>query len=132
MEDYQHTVNGAIEPLADSVLIHNLKIGEQTVNGIIVLTDDAVDRGIKPRWAQVHSIGANVTDIGIDEWVLIDHGRWTRGVRVINDKEETIIRLIDRSDILCQSNEEPSEVNSATRDGVLQVDRTKMGHFEKT
>jgi len=49
----------------------------------------------------------------VGEWVLIAHGRWTRKIILENDGEELDVRMVDESDILLTSDDEP-EANTVT------------------
>jgi hypothetical protein len=77
---------------------------QTTKGGIILVNDDATTSGIRPRWAKVYSIGPEQEEIKVDEWVLVDHGRWTRGVLMQKpDGTEQVIRRVDFKDILAVS-----------------------------
>lgn len=63
------------------VLVQNLDKGEQKLkSGIVLQDDDGKLSGIHARWAQVHSVGPDITDIKEGEWILINHGRWSRTI----------------------------------------------------
>lgn len=65
------------------VLVTELEHGERTTAGGIVLTnDDGKIRGIRSRWGKVYSVGEDITDIKEGQWILIDHGRWSRTIEV--------------------------------------------------
>jgi len=109
MERYTSIINGDITPLKENVLVSDLEIGEKiTSSGLIILDDDGTDRGIRPRWCKVYSVGSKVTEVTKGDWVLVEHGRWTRGVKLKkNDGTSSIIRMINRKDILLVSDEKP-------------------------
>ena len=90
-------VHGDITPIKNKVLVHNIEEGQYvTKGGIIVLDDNGKERGIRERWAQVYAIGPDIEDIAVGDWVLIKHGRWSRGVDIINrDGEKSTIRMVD-------------------------------------
>ena len=80
-----------IEALPGKVLVHNMERGEQvTASGIILTNDEGTSTGIRNRWAQVYSVGKGVNAIEAGEWVLIEHGRWSRGIEV-NDTEMYLV-----------------------------------------
>lgn len=87
------------------VLVTNLEYGERTTAGGIVLTnDDGTLRGIRSRWAKVYSVGEDITDIKEGEWVLVEHGRWSRTIEVDGIK----MNLIDYpNSVLCAAAEKP-------------------------
>jgi co-chaperonin GroES (HSP10) len=104
------TVYGDIRALRDHVIVKDMDFGERVSSGgIVLLADDAKTTGIRPRWAQVYATGPNRDDLTIGQYVLIAHGRWTRGVKLSTpDGEEFVIRRVDNNDILAVSDEKPS------------------------
>ena len=83
-----------------------------TSGGIVLLSDDGKLEGIHPRWGRVYSIGADQTEVKVDQWVLISHGRWTNGIQ-IEEPDGTVrtIRRVDNNDILAVSDEEVIDEN---------------------
>ena len=66
------------------------------------------DSSKRSRWAKVYAIGPEQEDISIGQWILTDHGRWTRGFKMQDDAgEEKTIRRVDTKDVLLVSNEQP-------------------------
>jgi co-chaperonin GroES (HSP10) len=107
-------VIGKLRPIKDKVIVHNMHFGDQsTSGGIIVLGDDGKDRGIYPRWGQVFAVGPeHKEEFGIGDWILLEHGRWTRGILLeTEDKDETTIRMVDNKCILMWSKEKPSGIS---------------------
>lgn len=100
-----------IKALRGKVLVHNIEQGEKrTKGGIILLDDDGKERGIRERWAQVYAVGPDVDDISVGQWVLIKHGRWSRGIKVSVQGEDVTIRQAEYPDaILLVSQECPIE-----------------------
>jgi hypothetical protein len=47
-----------------------------------------MDQGIVPRWARVYSVGPEQEDIKVGQYVLVSHGRWTRGIEVTDPETE--------------------------------------------
>ena len=106
-------VVGTIKPIRDKILIHNMHFGEQkSSGGIVILGDDGKDRGIYPRWGQIFAKGPeNKEPFDVGNWILVEHGRWTRGITYeLENGEETTIRMVDNNCILMWSLEEPSGV----------------------
>ena len=106
-------VVGKLKPIKDKVLVHNMHFGEQrSSGGIVILGDDGKDRGIYPRWGQVFAKGPeNEEPFEIRHWILVEHGRRTRGViNETNSGEETTIRMVDNNCVLMWSQERPSGV----------------------
>ena len=73
-------IQGTIKPLHDKVLVTDMNFGEtKTKGGIVIQADDGKVEGIHPRWGRVVAVGPEQTDISVGEYVLVEHGRWTRG-----------------------------------------------------
>ena len=90
-----------VRALRGRVLVHNVDNGDyQTKGGIIMLDDNGKPHGIRERWGQVYAIGSDVDDVEIGDWVLIKHGRWSRGIDILCDGEKTTIRQIDYPDAI--------------------------------
>ena len=95
-----------LRPLNDSVIVTDMNFEEQkTASGIIIRSDDGKTHGIKPRWAKVYAIGPEQKDIKIGEWILVEHGRWTRGIEVEDETGKHTLRRVDPNDILLQSDQ---------------------------
>ena len=99
-------VTGTFRPLHDGVLVKEMKFDEvRTASGLIIPGDDGDLRGIHPRWAQIVEIGHEQTDVSVGEWVLVAHGRWSRGFELNGETHRTV----DPKDILMTSNERPQD-----------------------
>jgi len=103
-------VNG-LRPIHDHVLVTDLYFGEQkTKGGIIIRDDNGTARGVYPRWAQVWAKGpANKEEYEVGDYILIEHGRWTRKMDLDINGEEITIHRVDTDAILAVSNEKPNE-----------------------
>lgn len=107
-----NVVKGKIIPLRDYIFVKDMEFGqERTASGIIVQSLDGKVEGIKSRWGKVWAIGPKQKDVKVGEWILVAHGRWTRGIKVDDDGEEITIRRIDNDDILLVSDEKPGDVD---------------------
>jgi co-chaperonin GroES (HSP10) len=105
-----NVVKGKLKPLRDNVLVTDMNFEEQTTaSGIIIQSDDGKSHGVKSRWARVWAIGPEQQDVKVGEWIYIDHGRWTRGIKVEDNGQEIVIRRVETSSILLQSDERPSD-----------------------
>lgn len=83
--DFKRTVYGDIEPLQDDILVVQMEQGDEvTKAGIIVLDDNGKTHGVRPRWCQVYKVGKKQKDIVPGQWVLVEHGRWTRGIPFVD------------------------------------------------
>lgn len=74
-----------IQACKGKVIVSHLDKGEQVLkSGIILADDNGKTEGIHSRWAKVYSVGEDVTDIQVGEWILVEHGRWSRTIQVDN------------------------------------------------
>jgi co-chaperonin GroES (HSP10) len=105
-------IKGTLRPLHDSVLAIGMNFDEQvTAGGIILKSDDGKSSGVKPRWCQVWAVGPKQQDVKVGEWIYVEHGRWTRGVKVEEaDGTEVTVRRIDISAIMLQADYKPEDL----------------------
>lgn len=100
----------ALRPLGDTVLVSEMNFEfRKTSSGIILPGDDAKNSGIRPRWGKVFAIGPEQKDVVVGQWILVDHGRWTRGVEVEVGGVRTTVRKVDNKDILLVSDEQVTD-----------------------
>ena len=76
-----------------------------TAGGIVLLNDDTKSSGIRPRWAKVYAVGPEQTEVEVGQYILISHGRWTRGITVETPLGKQTLRKVDPNDILLVSDE---------------------------
>jgi co-chaperonin GroES (HSP10) len=102
---------GNITAIKDWVIVSDMQFDErQSAGGIVLLNDNGTDEGIRARWGCVRTVGPEQEDVNVGQWVLVDHGRWTRGVEIKDDTgEEMVIRRVDPKDIMMVSDEEPTD-----------------------
>lgn len=94
----------SLKPINARILVKGMEFNERiTKGGLILPSDDTKAEGIRPRWAEVCAIGPDQKDVKVGEWVLVDHGRWTRGLKMNVDDEDMVVRMIDENDILLVS-----------------------------
>lgn len=99
-----------IRALRNHVLVSDMNFGARTTSaGLHLLSDDMRTAGIRPRWAQVYAIGPEQIDIAVGQWVLVTHGRWTRGVTIEDSTGEQTLRRIDPNDVLLLSDTMPGD-----------------------
>jgi co-chaperonin GroES (HSP10) len=106
-------VTGKLIPLRNNVFVTDMNFDEQvSKGGIIIPGDDGKDQGIKPRWGRVYAIGPEQEDIQVGQWILIEHGRWTRAINYVEDNgtERKIFR-VDTNCMLMVSDEKPNELS---------------------
>ena len=106
----------SLRAIGNRVLVTDMYFGEQTTqSGLIISSDDGQERGIYPRWAKVlHKGPENKDTYEIGHWILVEHGRWTRGMKVDVDNEELEIRMVESESILAYANEKPDSINIGT------------------
>jgi co-chaperonin GroES (HSP10) len=94
----------SLKPLRDAVIVKDMNFQERTTSsGIVLVSDDAKNSGIRPRWAEVYAIGPDQRDVKIGQWILIEHGRWTRGIQIQDDTGIHTVRRVDVKDIMLVS-----------------------------
>jgi co-chaperonin GroES (HSP10) len=109
-------VTGKILPLHDNIIVTDMNFDEQrTSSGIIIRSDDGKSEGVKARWARVWAIGPEQKDVNVGDWILVEHGRWTRGVTYQDDLgNDIVIRRVEVKSILMASEERPSDLELGT------------------
>ena len=101
-----------LKTIHDNVLVCEMSFDEQiTETGIIIGSDNGKSEGIKPRWAKVYAIGKDQTEIKPGDWILIEHGRWTRGIKIKDSSgQEYEVRRVETSAVMMISDHKPSDV----------------------
>jgi co-chaperonin GroES (HSP10) len=102
----------AVKPLGNTIIVTEMSFESRiTSSGIIIPGDDGKSSGIRPRWAQVYAVGPDHTDeeIQVGKWILVSHGRWTRGIDIEDENGKKTIRKVDPNDILLVSDELPND-----------------------
>jgi co-chaperonin GroES (HSP10) len=107
-----NAIKGKPRAVGKRVLVTDMHFGEQTTkSGLIISNDDGKTRGIYPRWGKVYDKGPKNKDpYNVGEWVLVEHGRWTRSVKVDVDGEEVELRMVEEDSILGYSEEKPESL----------------------
>tara|TARA_B110000503_G_scaffold62961_1_gene99569 strand:- start:770 stop:1192 length:423 start_codon:yes stop_codon:yes gene_type:complete len=100
-----------IRAMSKDVLVINMDMGEQlTKGGIIVGSDDGKAHGVKPRWAEVYKVGdACELDVKVGQWVLIEHGRWTRKIKIDDGDGEKEFQKVEIKSIIIVADEKPND-----------------------
>jgi co-chaperonin GroES (HSP10) len=103
-------IKGNLRPLRDNIFVKNMNFGESvTKSGIVLTSDDGKSSGLHPRWAEVLFIGPEQQEVVPGQWVLIQHGRWTRGMEYEENGEPIKIWMVDNEGILLVSDTPPEE-----------------------
>ena len=116
-----NAIKGTPRAKGEDVLVTDMHFGEQTTaGGLIIKSDDGQTRGIYPRWAKVFSKGPdNKEEYTVGDWILVMHGRWTRGVNVETPDGELEIRKVELESVLAYSDRKPDglQIGSEYSDG---------------
>ena len=108
MSVYEPDKIKSFRALGDQIIVTDMQFSERLSRGGLILpTDDSKIQGVRPRWGKVFAIGPNQHDVTVGQWLLIAHGRWTRGITIEDPNGKHTIRRIDPNDILLVSDEEP-------------------------
>lgn len=100
----------SIKPIRDNVLAKMIDgFGEKkTAGGLIIQEKDGTSDAIRPRWFEVMFTGPEQKDVTVGEYVLVAHGRWSRGVTIDPEVEDKLY-FLDNEEILAVSDELPTE-----------------------
>lgn len=105
-------IKGKLTPLHDKVFVSDMNFGEErTAGGLILLSDNGKGEGVHPRWCRVWAVGPEQEDVKVGDWLLVDHGRWTRTIEY-QEEDGTVIELraVDTKGILLVADEKPNDV----------------------
>jgi hypothetical protein len=58
----------------------------------VLLNDDMKSAGIRPLLGKIYAIGSDNKDpeYQIGKWIMISHGRWTRGVNIEDEEDRRL------------------------------------------
>lgn len=106
-----NVTKGQVRAVSNRVLVSDMYFGEQkTSSGIVLTSDDGKTRGIYPRWAKVYCKGPRNNDpYEIGQWILIEHGRWTRGFKIDDGTGEQELRMVEAESVLAYADEKPND-----------------------
>lgn len=100
--------------LGDKILLVDLETGERKTKAGIIIADDSTvaagERGIRPRWARVMSVGPDQKDVKEGQWVLMEHGRWTLGQTLDLGDGEFKFWMADTNGVMLVSDEKPEDL----------------------
>jgi co-chaperonin GroES (HSP10) len=101
-----------LRPIQAHILARDMNFGEQqTASGIVLKSDDGKSEGVRPRWCKVFAVGPEQKDVKVGEWILVEHGRWTRGLEVEEDDgTKFTIWRIDSNGIMMSADEKPAGI----------------------
>jgi co-chaperonin GroES (HSP10) len=101
-----HKINREnFHPIGEHIIVTDMKFEERiTRGGIILPNDDMKSQGIRPRWCRIYAIGPEYDGMLKEgQYILVSHGRWTRGINIQDETGERAIRRVDPNDILLVS-----------------------------
>lgn len=108
-------IRNSFRALRDHVIVTDMVFDERlSTGGIVLLNDNGKGTGIRPRWGRVYAVGPEQKSVTIGQWVLVDHGRWTRGMDIEDEQGPKTVRKVDPKDILCVSDEDPSGIDTVS------------------
>lgn len=106
-------IEGKLKLTKGKVLVRDLAFGFVRMGSIIIPDDDGSERGIHSRWAQVYEVADDVHDLEKDDYILIKHARWTRGMDLMINGEKITLWMIDYPDgVLLKSKQRPDIMNN--------------------
>jgi co-chaperonin GroES (HSP10) len=102
-----------VRPLPSDILVCDMDMGEQvTASGIVIQSDDGKAHGVKPRWAKVYKVGERCdVDVNPGQWILIEHGRWTRKIKIDDGESVKEVQKVEVSAIMAVANERPAGIH---------------------
>jgi co-chaperonin GroES (HSP10) len=122
-------IAGEIKPLHDSVIVTDMDFNDRKLaSGILLLGDDGKTDGIRPRWSKVYAVGPEQHDIRVGQWILVEHGRWSRGLKIVKDEEEFVIRRADPEAIIFVSDDEPENIDTLST--AVHAERKRREQYE--
>ena len=99
-----------IRAINKDVIITDMDFGEMvSTGGIVIQSDNAKSHGVKPRWGKVYKVGPQQTDVQVGQWILVEHGRWTRKIKINDGESEKEIQKVDITGILAVADEKPND-----------------------
>jgi len=96
-----------IKAIQNHVLVHKMSFDRRITNtGLILPGDNGTGAGIYPRWGCVYAVGKNQKDVQVGQWIMVEHGRWTRGLEIEDEEGEHTIRRVDPECIIMVADSE--------------------------
>jgi len=96
-----YTIEGNVKAIGDNILASSMDFGEvKSADGIIINSDDGKSHGVKARWCKVYDKGPDQDMVNVGDWILVEHGRWTRKIKVQIDDKIIELQKIDPNGVL--------------------------------
>jgi co-chaperonin GroES (HSP10) len=100
--------NIKVRAIKDDILVTDMNFGEiKTKSGIVLRSDNGQSHGVKPRWGLIYKVGPEQKDFKPGQWILVEHGRWTRKIKINDGESEKEIQKVDNTGILAVSDDAP-------------------------
>ena len=97
-----------VRALPKDILVTDMDMGEmKTSSGLIIQSDNGKSHGIKPRWAKVYKVGSQIDFVKEGQWILIEHGRWTRKITIDDGDSVKEFQKVETKSILAVTDDEP-------------------------
>jgi len=94
--------------LHSNILVKNMRHAETVLqSGLIISNDNAKSHGVRPRWAEVYMVGPSQSSVKPGDWILLEHGRWSRKLEIETPEGPISLQLADPNAILLVSDVEP-------------------------
>ena len=117
-----------IQALKKDVLVSDMEFDTRiTQSGLILPNDNGTSLGIRPRWGRVYAVGPEQTAVRVGQWIMVAHGRWTRGIDIEDGEldHKRTVRKIDPKYILLVSDREDRPQDDTQSDAVHISKQTK-------
>jgi co-chaperonin GroES (HSP10) len=103
-----------VRALSKDILVVDMDMGDMTTSsGIVIQSDNGKAHGVKPRWAKVYKVGSEVDiDVKVGQWVLIEHGRWTRKINIDDGEGVKDFQKVEIKSIMAVTDERPNDFYS--------------------
>ena len=100
-----------VRALSKDILVVDMDMGDITTSsGIVIQSDNGKAHGVKPRWAKVYKVGSEVDiDVKVGQWVLIEHGRWTRKINIDDGEGVKDFQKVEIKSIMAVTDERPND-----------------------
>ena len=100
-----------VRALSKDILVIDMDMGDMTTSGgIVIQSDNGKAHGVKPRWAKVYKVGSEVDiDVKVGQWVLIEHGRWTRKINIDDGESVKDFQKVEIKSIMAVADERPND-----------------------
>ena len=100
-----------VRALSKDILVVDMDMGDMTTSsGIVIQSDNGKAHGVKPRWAKVYKVGSEIDiDVKVGQWVLIEHGRWTRKINIDDGEGVKDFQKVEIKSIMAVADERPND-----------------------